>query len=350
MRRGAALTENGPHRTTTSTKMVRRGAPGHPADAGALVVEEFAYSHAQRAYQAEVGNRAPELVPRKPKPGEPAPTPGERGEVFYKDATPKADHFMQFRVRLPRALRNTVSSDVVLDLTLCFAPNHDTDEYVVVADQSHLRKCEAPRGEPRGSRENLLGAILRFRVELGSYRQGDKRFVIKASLNEEEARKHGLPALQAAYTTPVYVASKVKRSRMAAHRQQQQHDDDDASVSPMPPARRQRVGHPAAPRMPSLTTVDLSQLQARLDGLEELLVERVLPILDRLDDRLAATATDNDELPASQDSLPLVHAPTWSDAVAAMGRGMGEAKDALLSFSLSQDSQDGPPPPPPAQE
>ena len=104
--------------------------------------------------------------------------------------------------------------------------------------------------------------------------------------------------------------------------------------------------------MPSLTAVDLSQLQARLDGLEELLVERVLPILDRLDDRLAATAPNNDdELPASQDSLAeLVRAPTWSDAVAAMGRGMGEAKDALLSFSLSQDSQDGPPPPPPAQE
>ena len=99
---------------------------------------------------------------------------------------------------------------------------------------------------------------------------------------------------------------------MAAHRQQQQHDDDDASVSPMPPARRQRVGNPHAPRMPSLTTVDLSQLQARLDGLEELLVERVLPILDRLDDRLAATAPNNDEeLPASQDSLAeLVRAPT----------------------------------------
>ena len=354
MRRGAALTENSPSRRASATqKMVRRGTPGNPADAGALVVEEFAYSHAQRAYQAEVGNRAPELIPRKPKPGEPAPTPGERGEVFYKDATPKADHFMQFRVRLPRALRATVSSDVVLDLTLCFAPNHDTDEYVVVADQSHLRKCDAPRGEPRGARENLLGAILRFRVELGSYRQGDKRFVIKASLSEEEARKHGLPALQSAYTTPVYVASKVKRSRMAAHRQQQQqHDDDDASVSPMPPSRRQRVGHPAAPRMPSLTAVDLSQLQARLDGLEELLVERVLPILDRLDDRLAATAPNNDEeRPAAQDSLAeLVRAPTWSDAVAAMGRGMGEAKDALLSFSLSQDSQDGPPPPPPAQE
>ena len=101
MRRGAALTENSPPRRPSSAKMVRRGTPGNPADAGALVVEEFAYSHAQRAYQAEVGNRAPELIPRKPKPGEPAPTPGERGEVFYKDATPKADHFMQFRVRLP---------------------------------------------------------------------------------------------------------------------------------------------------------------------------------------------------------------------------------------------------------
>ena len=77
--------------------MVRRGTPGNPADAGALVVEEFAYSHAQRAYQAEVGNRAPELIPRKPKPGEPAPTPGERGvRSFIRAATPKADHFMQF--------------------------------------------------------------------------------------------------------------------------------------------------------------------------------------------------------------------------------------------------------------
>ena len=175
----------------------------------------------------------------------------------------------------------------------------------------------------------MLGAILRFRVELGSYRQGDKRFVIKASLSEEEARKHGLPALQSAYTTPVYVASKVKRSRMAAHRQQQQHDDDDASVSPMPPSRRQRVGHPAAPRMPSLTAVDLSQLQARLDGLEELLVERVLPIPDRLDDRLAATAPNNDEeLPASRRSFSSARRRGPCDAVAAMGRGMGEAKDA----------------------
>ena len=234
MRRGAALTENSPRRASSEAKMVRRGAPGHPADAGALIVEEFAYSHAQRAYQAEVGNRAPELVPRKPKPGEPAPTPGERGEVFYKDATPKADHFMQFRVRLPRALRNTVSSDVVLDLTLCFAPNHDTDEYVVVADQSHLRKCEAPRGEPRGSRENLLGAILRFRVELGSYRQGDKRFVIKASLNEEEARKHGLPALQAAYTC-VEINQCVRCTKSFR--------GDDAAV-----LARSSSGKPAAPR------------------------------------------------------------------------------------------------------
>ena len=160
-----------------------------------------------------------------------------------------------------------------------------------------------------------LEASLRFRVELGSYRQGDKRFVIKASLSEgrgPEARP-ARASIGLIAQTPVSVASKVKRSRMAAHRQQQQqHDDDDASVSPMPPARArlqsQLVGPTAAaPRMRSLTAVDLSQLQARLDGLEELLVERVLPIsrTEVLDGRLAATSTPNndEELPATHGSL-----------------------------------------------
>ena len=355
MRRGVLGPDNSPKKKlgklgpdSPHTSMVRRGTPGQPAGQN-LVVEEYAYSAAQNNYQREVGNRAPELVHRKPKPGEAAPLPGERGEVFYKDATPKADHFMQFRVKLPRNLRQALARDPPpLELTLCFAPNHDSDEYVVVADQSHLRKCDAPRGEPRGSRDNVLGAILRFRVELGSCRQGDKRFVIKASLASEEAQKRGLPALEPAYTTPVYVASKVKRSRMAAHQNQQVDDDASVSPHPLPHARRQRIGQPSAPRMPSLQAVDLSQLQARLDGLEELIVDRVLPILDRLDDRLASTApVEEEEMPASQDSLAqLVRAPTWSDAVSAMGTGMGDARDALLSFSLSQDSQDAPPPPP----
>ena len=72
----------------------------------ALVVEDFEYSAAQQRYQVEAQSQR-------------GNNDAMREELFYKDATPKADHFMQFRVRLPRALRNTVSSDVVLDLTLC---------------------------------------------------------------------------------------------------------------------------------------------------------------------------------------------------------------------------------------
>ena len=192
---------------------------------------------------------------------------------------------------------------------------------------SHLRKCDAPRGEPEAHSENLLGAILRFRVELGSYRQGDKRFVIKASLSRRP-RKHGLPTASIGlHARRPSRRLKVKRSRMAAHRQQQQqHDDDDASVSPMPPAAP-GVGHPRR-RMPSLTAVDLSQLQARLDGLEELLVERVLPILDRLDDRLAATAPNNGRGAAGVAGLraELVRAPTWSDAGGGHGPGHGRGQ------------------------
>ena len=89
--------------------------------------------------------------------------------------------------------------------------------------------------------------------------------------------------------------------------------------------------------MPSLTAVDLSQLQARLDGLEELLVERVLPILDRLDDRLAATAPNNDEeLPASQD--PRGARPRADVVRRRRGHGPGHGRGQgprLLSFSLS---------------
>ena len=55
------------------------------------------------------------------------------------------------------------------------------------------------------------------------------------------------------------------------------------------------------------------------------------------------------ELPASQDLAELVRAPTWSDAVAAMGRGMGEAKDAAAVLLAVARLPGRPPPPPPAQ-
>ena len=98
--------------------MVRRGTPGNPADAGALVVEEFAYSHAQRAYQAKKVAIGPQNCPKKPKPGEPAPDntasaarslsmPAERPTTSCSSACDCRD----------RARRAARSSGRVLDLT-----------------------------------------------------------------------------------------------------------------------------------------------------------------------------------------------------------------------------------------
>ena len=34
-----------------------------------------------------------------------------REELFYKDATPKAENFMQFRVTLPKSLQNVITGN-----------------------------------------------------------------------------------------------------------------------------------------------------------------------------------------------------------------------------------------------
>ena len=47
------------------------------------------------------------------------------------------------------------------------------------------KKCEPARreGEPKGPSERpKIGSVLRYRIELGSYRQGDRRFAIRASI------------------------------------------------------------------------------------------------------------------------------------------------------------------------
>ena len=67
-------------------------------------IQGFGYSVAHRGFRASF-----------PKPG-PGATRAYRdayssGGVFYKEATPKAEHFMQFRVTLPKSLQNVISGD-----------------------------------------------------------------------------------------------------------------------------------------------------------------------------------------------------------------------------------------------
>ena len=54
----------------------------------ALVVEDFEYSAAQQRYQVEAQSQR-------------GNNDAMREELFYKDATPKAEHYISFVVRLP---------------------------------------------------------------------------------------------------------------------------------------------------------------------------------------------------------------------------------------------------------
>ena len=59
---------------------------------------------------------------------------------------------------------------------------------------SRRKRCEPARrdGDPKGPSERpRVGIPLRYRIELGSYRQGDRRFVIRASIAGSSPKRHG---------------------------------------------------------------------------------------------------------------------------------------------------------------
>ncbi|KAH8050267.1 hypothetical protein JL722_11472 [Aureococcus anophagefferens] len=179
----------------------------------ALVVEDFEYSAAQQRYQVEAQSQR-------------GNNDAMREELFYKDATPKAEHYISF--------------------------------------VGHLKRCEPARrdGDPKGPSERpRLGLVLRYRIELGSYRQGDRRFVVRATIAKAARGGDASPPRPGnflpAHTPParasvaerrrfrptrrapqVYVASKVKRPRAALRDDDGDEDDDRASSSPPPPSKR----------------------------------------------------------------------------------------------------------------
>ena len=94
------------------------------ASPGALVIKDFAFSDAQRALQASL-----------PKPSRSAPRAYREaypdGDIFYKDATPMDDHFMKFRVTLPKSLQTVILGDAP-PLELKLLAVNDSGERVVV--------------------------------------------------------------------------------------------------------------------------------------------------------------------------------------------------------------------------
>ena len=126
------------------------------ASPAALVITDFAFSVAQLGFQASV-----------PKPwGRGAyQTARKDGAVFFKDATPKADHFMRFRVTLPKSLQNVISGDALrLALTL-YTIDKDGERVVVVGHgvehQEPSIRRPATRATRRGPRDYAYAMTFR---------------------------------------------------------------------------------------------------------------------------------------------------------------------------------------------
>ena len=73
------------------------------------------------------------------------------------------------------------------------------------ADQRHLRTYSPP----------LLGDLVQCRIGLSSSEVHNQRFVIEASLPQEEVQRCGSPPVEPAYTPSVYVKGPFKKPRGA---------------------------------------------------------------------------------------------------------------------------------------
>lgn len=119
---------------TPAVAVIEQPIAASPGDA--LIIKEFAFSVAQRATQASV-----------PKPANSLPRVYQEayanGAVFFKDATPKADHFVQFRVTLPKSLQNVISGDAPRVELKLLAVNGSGERAVLVGHGVINRAAEA---------------------------------------------------------------------------------------------------------------------------------------------------------------------------------------------------------------
>ena len=206
--------------------------------------------------------------------------------------------------------------------------------------------------------------MLRYRIELGSYRQGDRRFAIRVAVAAASAS--ALPAPVApTFTPPVYVASKVKRPRARLADDGDDDDDDRVSSSPPPAPKRANHGSGRGPHLPALGSDAVADLSARLGDVERLLAHSVLPALARIERRLGTTtgAADDDgdpdgvagiTLDGDHDALFGEFAPdametSWADCISGMGNGLDEAFHSLAREAARTAPARAPPAAAPAQ-
>lgn len=270
----------GPAGKVASADVTNPGMPDQDGVEEALVCRDFSMSAAQQAYQKDAHRQDLE----------------KDETIFYKDATPKAEHYMSFRIDLPANVARKLGPkavDVALAVELvAVAPRPSgtggtasAGHYEPVADQSHLKACmlrvsgsQTPVDRP------VTGVTLAYRVELGSYRQGDRRFALLVRVAPKVYQEWPvLRAVAPCLTPAVYVASKVKRHRAHAH-DDVNHDDVGAG-----PKRRETESlRPRSPPLsyPQIDPAVLTKLLESCERLDRQMRHVVLPSLARIEAHL----------------------------------------------------------------
>lgn len=149
-------------------------------------------------------------------------SPGSMSNLFYKDATPRGDHFMLCTVKLIGREHETeaVRRVVPLKLTLCYDDGQpieavDHGSLRVLSSNSHL-KAAIPANEDH--------VTFSYRIELGSFRRADRSFAVRVEADLDAAHRPSSYAsvamcrsIEPCITPAVYVLSKKK---LSDHQQQ----------------------------------------------------------------------------------------------------------------------------------
>jgi len=220
------------------------GVPPPTRPQGRLVVRRHDFSESQTEYQAA----------RSHEPGM---------NVFYKDATPRGEHYIRCTVTCEPPQHWAVP----LRLTMCYedmseVSPQDSSCLKILGDGS--RKLVAPRaGAP---------STFYYRIELGSFRRADRKFRVQIST---AARAPGGPPPVASCATPpllVLSKKKVEPGREAApggSAEPRRAFPDDLRPGQRPTGRKRKAAvNVAVDGVPPEFKDQIAEIHKRLDALD----------------------------------------------------------------------------------
>lgn len=159
-------------------------------------------------------------------------TPGAISSLFYKDATPRADHFLECTVKLIGREHWPWHSPIPLRLSLCY----DDGTPTVMSDQGCLRVLSLSSHVKAAIPADDDCVSFSYRIELGSFRRADRSFAVKVEVSDPLAEgKHVV--VDPCLTPPVYVLSKKKiepgvpQAPRPVKRKVDESDDSDDSAA-----------------------------------------------------------------------------------------------------------------------